>query len=112
MWGNMNTPVPPNDHNHGAQDGTCISYPPRTCWSEATSLARWDLAPKKLSGGFEMELCLLSCPVGSGTLLWLFCHLFCTPRALGMLWPPWAELCCLVPAVILWRQISLPVWGS
>lgn len=44
---------------------------------------------------------LLSRPVGSGTLLWLFCHLSCIPRAFGMLRPPWAELCWLVPAVML-----------
>lgn len=62
--------------------------------------------------GWSCKLCLLSGPVGSGTLLWLFCHLSCTPRAFGMLRPPWAELCWLVPAVMLWSWVSLPVRGG
>lgn len=47
--------------------------------------------------GWICELCLLSRTVGSGTLLWLFCHLSCIPRAFGMLQLPWSELCWLVP---------------
>lgn len=62
--------------------------------------------------GWSCKLCLLSGPVGSGTLLWLFCHLSSTPRAFGMLRPPWAELCWLVPAVMLWSWVSLPGWGE
>lgn len=38
--------------------------------------------------GWIYKLCLLSRLVGSGTLLWLFCHLSCIPRVLGMLPPP------------------------
>lgn len=62
--------------------------------------------------GWSCKLCLLSGPVGSGTLLWLFCHLSCTPRAFGMLRPPWAELRWLVAAVMLWSWVSLPVRGE
>lgn len=47
--------------------------------------------------GWICKLCLLSRPADSGTLLWLVCHLSCIPRAFGMLWLHWAELCWLVP---------------
>lgn len=62
--------------------------------------------------GWICKLCLLSGPAGSGTLLWLFCHVSCNPRAFGMLRLPWAELCWLVPAVVQWSWVSLPAWGE
>lgn len=56
--------------------------------------------------GWICKLCLLLGPAGSGTLLWLFCHLSCIPRTFGMLRLPWAKLCWLVPAVMPWSQVS------
>lgn len=63
--------------------------------------------------GFGMDLqTLLSRTVGSGTLLWLFCHLACIPRAFGMLQLPWSELCWLVPVDMLRTCPSPPALGT
>lgn len=54
--GEISSPVPHGHCDQGAQDSTCISHLPGTRWDGATFLAGWDLAPKELDGGFEMDL--------------------------------------------------------
>lgn len=64
---------------------------------EQLSLSHGNWLPKSWMVGFGMDRqTLLSCTVGSGTLLWLFCLQFCIPWAFWMLWLPWSDLCWLV----------------